>query len=147
MKLEWSPFAIEDRMAIFAFLETDNPRAAVRVDEAIRTQTRRLLQFPESGRPGRIAGTRELVVSGISHRHPVLTPDAAPFDDPDNPEWTEAMFARANPPAAVLSPEVLAAFKRPRGRLRRQPAHPAGMGTRRQTPQRTREDAAEGDQG
>ena len=52
----------------------------------------------------------------MSHRHPPLTPDAAPFDDPDNPEWTEAMFARAKPPEAVLSPEVLAAFKRPRGR-------------------------------
>lgn len=73
MKLEWSPFAIEDRTAIFAFLETDNPRAAVRVDEAIRTQTRRLLQFPESGRPGRIAGTRELVVSGLPYVMAYLT--------------------------------------------------------------------------
>ena len=73
MKLEWSPFAIEDRMAIFAFLETENPRAAVRVDEAIRTQTRRLLQFPESGRPGRIAGTRELVVSGLPYVMAYLT--------------------------------------------------------------------------
>ena len=51
----------------------------------------------------------------MSFRHPPLTPDHAPFDD-DNPEWTAEMFARAQPAEAVLPPEVLAAFKRPRGR-------------------------------
>lgn len=52
----------------------------------------------------------------MSPRHPPLTPDAAPFDDPDNPEWTDAMFAKSEPPEAVLPREVLAVFKRPRGR-------------------------------
>jgi uncharacterized protein (DUF4415 family) len=38
------------------------------------------------------------------------------FDD-DNPEWTEADFARARPAADVLAPDVLAAFgKGKRGR-------------------------------
>lgn len=37
------------------------------------------------------------------------------FDD-DNPEWTDADFARARPAAEVLPPEVLAAFGKPRGR-------------------------------
>lgn len=37
------------------------------------------------------------------------------FDD-DNPEWTEADFARARPATEVLPPEVIAAFARPRGR-------------------------------
>ena len=37
------------------------------------------------------------------------------FDD-DNPEWTEADFARARPANEVLPPEVLAAFAKPRGR-------------------------------
>uniref|UniRef100_Q07NE8 BrnA antitoxin family protein n=1 Tax=Rhodopseudomonas palustris (strain BisA53) TaxID=316055 RepID=Q07NE8_RHOP5 len=36
------------------------------------------------------------------------------FDD-DNPEWTEADFARARPPAEVLPPELLAQFKATRG--------------------------------
>lgn len=37
--------------------------------------------------------------------------------DLDNPEWTEADFARARPAAEVLPPEVLAAFgKGRRGR-------------------------------
>lgn len=37
------------------------------------------------------------------------------FDD-DNPEWTEADFARARPGAEVLPPEFLAAFRNSRGR-------------------------------
>ncbi|HLI67994.1 MAG TPA: BrnA antitoxin family protein [Caulobacteraceae bacterium] len=37
------------------------------------------------------------------------------FDD-ENPEWTEADFARGRPGAEVLPPEVLAAFGKRRGR-------------------------------
>jgi toxin ParE1/3/4 len=33
------------------------------MDDRIRAQVRQLLQFPETGRPGRIEGTRELVIS------------------------------------------------------------------------------------
>jgi toxin ParE1/3/4 len=62
VKLVWSPFALSDRDAIFSHIEADNPRAAVHVDEQIDVAVRRLIEFPESGRPGRVAGTRELVV-------------------------------------------------------------------------------------
>ena len=62
MRLEWSAFAIEDRDAIFDYIEEDSPHAAVLVDDRIRVQVRQLLQFPETGRPGRIEGTRELVI-------------------------------------------------------------------------------------
>ena len=37
------------------------------------------------------------------------------FDD-DNPEWTEADFARARPGVEVLPPELIAAFGKKRGR-------------------------------
>jgi toxin ParE1/3/4 len=63
VRLEWSAFAIEDRDAIFDYIEEDSPHAAVVVDERIRVQVRQLLQFPETGRPGRVEGTRELVIS------------------------------------------------------------------------------------
>ncbi len=71
----------------------------------------------------------------MSFKHPPLTPDSAPFDD-DNPEWTEEMFAKARPPAEVLAPEILAAFKthaRPPGQgraegPRRRPARPGRGG-------------------
>ena len=62
MRLEWSAFAIEDRDAIFDYIEEDSPRAAVVVDDRIRVQVRQLLQYPETGRPGRVDGTRELVI-------------------------------------------------------------------------------------
>jgi addiction module RelE/StbE family toxin len=62
MRLEWSVFAQADRDAIFDYIEADSPQAAVNVDERIRAQVEGLLQFPESGRPGRVAGTRESVI-------------------------------------------------------------------------------------
>jgi uncharacterized protein (DUF4415 family)/uncharacterized DUF497 family protein len=40
-------------------------------------------------------GTRRRAV--ISIKHPPELADNAPFDDPDNPEWTAADFARARP--------------------------------------------------
>lgn len=63
MKLEWSRLALEDRDKIFDFIEQDNPRAAVSVDERIKEQTEMLIRFPECGRAGRVEGTRELVIS------------------------------------------------------------------------------------
>ncbi|MVA82734.1 type II toxin-antitoxin system mRNA interferase toxin, RelE/StbE family [Agrobacterium vitis] len=67
MRLVWSAFALEDRDGIFTHIEADNPVAAVSVDERISAAVRRLLDFPESGRPGRITGTRELVVTGTPY--------------------------------------------------------------------------------
>lgn len=51
----------------------------------------------------------------MSPKHPPLPADGVPVDE-DSPEWTAAMFARARPAQEVLPPEVLAAFKRTRGR-------------------------------
>jgi toxin ParE1/3/4 len=62
VRLEWSVFAIEDRGAIFDYIEEDSPHAAVVVDNRIRVQVRQLLQYPETGRPGRVEGTRERVI-------------------------------------------------------------------------------------
>lgn len=68
MRLEWSVFAQADREAIFDHIEADSPQAAVTVDDRIREQVEVLMQFPEIGRPGRIEGTRELVI----HRTPYI---------------------------------------------------------------------------
>ena len=62
MRLEWATLALEDRNRIFDYIERHNPSAAVRVDVRIGSQVERLIAFPESGRPGRIEGTRELVI-------------------------------------------------------------------------------------
>jgi toxin ParE1/3/4 len=63
MRLEWSAYALADRIAIFDYIEADSPQAAVAVDERIREQVEVLARFPQSGRPGRIEGTRELVIN------------------------------------------------------------------------------------
>jgi toxin ParE1/3/4 len=62
VRLVWTHHALADRHAIFKHIEAESPRAAVNVDDQIVAAVRRLLDFPESGRPGRVAGTRELVV-------------------------------------------------------------------------------------
>ncbi|MBA4798857.1 MAG: type II toxin-antitoxin system RelE/ParE family toxin [Rhizobiales bacterium] len=67
MRLTWSALAIADRLAIFDFIEQENPAAAVRIDTKIELGIRRLLQFPESGRTGRVTGTRELVITGTPY--------------------------------------------------------------------------------
>ena len=45
------------------FIGQDNPLAAVNADDAIVAQVSTLADQPEIGRPGRRAGTRELVIS------------------------------------------------------------------------------------
>ena len=67
MRLTWSGLAIADRLAIFDFIEQENPAAAVRIDTKIELGIRQLLQFPESGRIGRVTGTRELVITGTPY--------------------------------------------------------------------------------
>jgi len=62
MRLEWSRFAQADREAIFDYIEADSPKAAITVDDRIRQQVEELMKFPEIGRPGRIDGTRELII-------------------------------------------------------------------------------------
>ena len=62
MRVEWSTFAQADRDAIFDYIEADNPKAAIVIDDRSRRHIEQLRNFPESGRPGRIGGTRELVI-------------------------------------------------------------------------------------
>ena len=67
MKLEWSEFAISDRTAIFDYIEADSQQAAITVDERIESAIENLIRFPESGRQGRVEGTRELVITGTPY--------------------------------------------------------------------------------
>lgn len=70
MRLEWSPHALEDRDRIFDYIEQNSPQAAADVDQRIREQVASLVKFPESGRPGRVEGTRELAIN----RTPYIAP-------------------------------------------------------------------------
>jgi addiction module RelE/StbE family toxin len=58
----WSPRSIEHLASLRKHIAREDPAAAGRVAETLLHAVERLAQFPNTGRPGRIAGTRELVV-------------------------------------------------------------------------------------
>lgn len=60
---------------IYERITVDNPAAAPRVIQRIRTAVERLQEFPAIGRPGRVADTRELVVSGTPYIVPYRVKD------------------------------------------------------------------------
>jgi hypothetical protein len=61
---------MNDREAIFDYLEADSPRAAILIDDRIEAQVELLTDTPEIGRPGRIEGTRELVIQRTPYMRP-----------------------------------------------------------------------------
>lgn len=67
MRLEWTALAVTDRDHIYSYIEADNPRAAVDVDARFDITVQRLRDFPNSGRPGRVEGTREVTVPGTPY--------------------------------------------------------------------------------
>ena len=63
MNILWSPEAIEDLNSIRSYIADDNPAAARSVVLQIVQNIQRLLpDHPQMGRPGRVPGTRELVI-------------------------------------------------------------------------------------
>jgi len=59
--IRWAPAARRDRAQIFDYIESYNPRAALRMDELIAAAVAQLKDFPLLGRPGAISGTREVI--------------------------------------------------------------------------------------
>ncbi|NHR04450.1 type II toxin-antitoxin system RelE/ParE family toxin [Chromobacterium haemolyticum] len=59
--LIWKPLALADRNAILDYIAQDNPVAAVEMDERIEGCAEQLINQPQLGRRGRVAGTRERV--------------------------------------------------------------------------------------
>ncbi len=71
MELFWTPEATQDRDEIYDYIEAQNPAAALALDELFAENAGRLVDHPGLGRPGRVAGTRELV----AHQNYVLVYD------------------------------------------------------------------------
>lgn len=70
MRLVWSQLAVSDRRAIFDWISEDDPEAAAELDELVEEAAQRLVKFPEIGRPGRVEGTRELVITNTPYVAP-----------------------------------------------------------------------------
>jgi toxin ParE1/3/4 len=62
LEVRWLKRALANLDAEAGFIARDNPTAAFRVVDAIATAVELLAQHPGLGRPGRVDGTRELVV-------------------------------------------------------------------------------------
>ena len=74
MRVRWTNPALRQLDEIQDYIAQDDPRAAFDLSERVRRHVTVLLpDHPDAGRPGRIAGTRELVVSGtpyiVAYRH------------------------------------------------------------------------------
>lgn len=61
-ELEWKAPAVADLMTIVDYISDDNPNAALALMEEIQCKVAQLPAHPKRCRPGRVAGTRELVV-------------------------------------------------------------------------------------
>jgi toxin ParE1/3/4 len=62
--LVWLRRAVADRDWQLDYIAQDNLRAAIEQGDHIAHQMEQLVRHPDMGRPGRVHGTRELVVSG-----------------------------------------------------------------------------------
>jgi len=70
MRLVWTARALRDLASARDYIAVDSPSAARRQVELIFKAAEILTRFPETGRPGRIVGTRELIVG----RTPYIIP-------------------------------------------------------------------------
>jgi toxin ParE1/3/4 len=64
MRVRWTTPAREQFVSAFEYIAEENRRAAARIADQIWESTQLLGRHPMAGREGRVAGTRELVISG-----------------------------------------------------------------------------------
>lgn len=67
MRIIWHETARNDLIALRRYIANDNPQAAAEVAARIRGAVRSLSIHPYLGRPGRVADTRELVITQTSY--------------------------------------------------------------------------------
>jgi toxin ParE1/3/4 len=68
LKIKWTDEASRDLDEIEIYISADGrPQAAVKTVLKILKTVKQLIRHPALGRPGRIEGTRELIVSGLPY--------------------------------------------------------------------------------
>ncbi|HZS86312.1 MAG TPA: type II toxin-antitoxin system RelE/ParE family toxin [Chloroflexota bacterium] len=67
MTIIWTPRARKHLLSISAYIARDSPTAARQTVDRIRDAVGHLAEHPAMGRPGRIEGTRELVITGTRY--------------------------------------------------------------------------------
>jgi plasmid stabilization system protein ParE len=67
MDIVWRRQAARDPAHIFDFVLRQDPGAARNLCDRVERRVAQLRDHPHMGRPGRVAGTRELVVAGTPY--------------------------------------------------------------------------------
>jgi toxin ParE1/3/4 len=67
MRIRWTDPAQTDFLEILGYIGRDNPAAAERVGRRLLSAVAGLVAQPRLGRPGRVAGTRELVIPRLPY--------------------------------------------------------------------------------
>ena len=67
MLVKWVQVALANLNAEAEYVARDSPAAAAHTVDLIIKAVDQLRRFPAIGRPGRVAGTRELVVTGTPY--------------------------------------------------------------------------------
>jgi len=70
MIIKWLDDAINDLQALRQYIAQDKPSAASRVAKRILGTVNLLPDQPSIGRPGRVSGTRELIIPGLPYLIP-----------------------------------------------------------------------------
>ena len=66
-RLGWTAPANNDFLGIVEWIKARNPQAAARVGRHILDAAEELIAHPHVGKPGRVPGTRELVVTRLPY--------------------------------------------------------------------------------
>jgi toxin ParE1/3/4 len=67
VRVRWLRAALKNLDEEAGYISQDSPAAAAKMVIAITEAVNSLARYPAIGRPGRVAGTRELVVSGTPY--------------------------------------------------------------------------------
>jgi toxin ParE1/3/4 len=67
LRILWSRRASAQLEAAYDFVSVENPSAAEKLLDIIKRAVEQLANFPEMGRPGRVYGTRELVIQSTPY--------------------------------------------------------------------------------
>lgn len=79
MLIRWTTKALDNLDAAVEYIAADNPMAASKIAKKIWDSTQLLKAQPGLGRPGRVAGTRELVITGLPYIVPYIERDGVIF--------------------------------------------------------------------
>lgn len=79
MLVRWTQKALDNLKDAVEYISADNPMAASGVAQKIWDTAQLLIDHPGMGRPGRVSGTRERIITGLPYILPYIEKEGAIF--------------------------------------------------------------------